>query len=179
MAAVPGRVLRQPLAAALLKTAGTFLTFSRLSTKAWTCSPRAMIGFRWSAVEGAVFSGPPPYRPSGIVRMSQIVLAEQVFPVVIAVWSADNRMNVLAVGLIAVFSELGQVGRPLMVEFYQYHRAVDAVVKDAIRRGSSNPCEPGIGEMAFYFFHFHAGVARVHVANVQVNQVYELLALRI
>src|SRR6516162_10088875 len=165
MAAVPGRVLHQPLVAASLKIAGTFRTFSRLSTKAWFCSARAMLGFKLICGRGGL-SGPPP-TSLAIVRLGQIVLAEQVFTVVVAVRRADHRMNVLAVGLIAVFSELGQVGRPLMVEFDQYHRAVDAVVKDAIRRGSSNPCEPGFCKMAFYFFHSHAGVARVHVADIQ------------
>src|SRR5215831_13433972 len=107
MAAARVRGLPQPRAAASLKIAGTSRTFSRLSTEPGSSAKAEARLLSSGYGRGGPFWAAPSI--SSIMRMSQIVLAEQVFPIVVAVRCADNRMNVLPVGLIAVLSELCQV----------------------------------------------------------------------
>src|SRR5262249_28750297 len=111
------------------------------------------------------------------MRMGLIVLAQQVFPVVVAIRRANYCVNVLPIRLIAVCGKLSEVCRTLMVELDQDHRAVDAVVEDTVWRRSADPGEPGVGEMALYFFHSYSRMVGVHIADIQVDEVNELLAL--
>ena len=70
-------------------------------------------------------------RHSSGVGVGLVVLAEEVFAVVVAVGGADHAVNVLARGQVGIFSESREVGGALVIEFDQDHGAVDAVVIDA------------------------------------------------
>src|SRR5215472_11196853 len=111
------------------------------------------------------------------MRIGLIVLAQQVFSVIVAVRRSNDGVNVLAIRLIAVSGKLSEVCRPLMVELDQYHRAVDAIVEDAVWRCSADPGEPCLSKMAPHFIHSYSRMASVHIAYIQVHQVNKLLAL--
>ena len=64
-----------------------------------------------------------------------------------------------------------------MIEFDQDHGAVDAVVVDARRIRAADPGEPGAVDLPLNLVHLHAGVAVIHVANVEVHEIQKLLAL--
>lgn len=66
------------------------------------------------------------------MRVGQVVLPQQVFAVVVAVGRANDDVYMLARGLLRVRGETGQIGWPLMIELDQDHRAVNAVVENAV-----------------------------------------------
>ena len=68
-----------------------------------------------------------PLGLAGPVRMLQVVLAQQVLAVVVAVRCAHHRVNVLVVRRVGILRVLLQVGRHLMIELDQDARAVHAV----------------------------------------------------
>ena len=70
--------------------------------------------------------------------MQQIVLAQQILTVVVAVGRAHDYMNVLPIGLPRIGRKLSQVSRLLVIELDEQHRAVDAVVVDALVVRSAN-----------------------------------------
>jgi hypothetical protein len=115
---------------------------------------------------------------SARVRMREVVLPQQVLAIIIAVWRAHYTVNVLLGGLLRIGGKLREVRRPLVVEFDQDYRALEAVVEGAVSFGAADPCEPRVFEVSVDFVHFHASVAVVHVADVQMNEIAQLAPRR-
>ena len=65
------------------------------------------------------------------MRVGLVVLAEQVLSIIVAVWSSDHAVNVLARRHGGVLGESRKVSRALMIEFDHDHWAVNAIVIDA------------------------------------------------
>jgi hypothetical protein len=110
------------------------------------------------------------------VGVGKVVLAEEVFAVVVAVGGAHYAMNVLLGGLIGVGGEPGEVRGLLVVELDQDYGALDAVVESAVELGAADPGEPGVFDVAVDFVHFHASMAVVHIADVEIGQIAQMIA---
>jgi hypothetical protein len=109
------------------------------------------------------------------VRMRQVVLPQQILSVIVAVGCSHYAVDVLLGWLLGVVGKLREICGTLVIEFDEDDRALDAVVKGAIRLRAADPGEPGVIEMKIHFIHLHARVSLVHVAYVQVDQVAEIL----
>jgi hypothetical protein len=55
------------------------------------------------------------------VWMSEIVLSQQIFPIIVSIRRAHDAMDVLLRGLRGIGRELAQVCRPLVVKLNQDH----------------------------------------------------------
>ena len=75
--------------------------------------------------------------------MHQVVLTQQILSVIVAVRRTHYDMNVLLVGQLRVGCQVRKVGRPLMIELNQDHRTINAIVKDTLWLGATDPGEPG------------------------------------
>jgi hypothetical protein len=53
-----------------------------------------------------------------------------------------------------------------VAEFDQNHRAMNAVVEDALDSSTADPGEPGVFCVSIDFVHLYASVSVVHVADV-------------
>ena len=105
------------------------------------------------------------------------MLAEQVLAVVVAVRRAHDDVDVLAAGLAGIGGEMPQVGRPLVVELDQHHRAVYPIVEHAIVAIPADPREMRAVEVSPHLLEFHPRVAVGHVAGVQGDQFQQRRAL--
>src|SRR5215831_18514064 len=107
--------------------------------------------------------------------MSEIVLPQQVFAIVISIRCPDHAMNVLLGWLYGISGKPPQVGRLLMIEFNHDHRTLYPVIEDAVGLRASYPREPRIVEIAIHLVHLHSCVPIVEIAHVQLDQVAETL----
>jgi len=103
--------------------------------------------------------------------MREVVLAQQVLAVIVTVGGTHHAVDMLLRGLLGILRKLRQVRRPLMIKFDENHRTLYAVVKDAVLLRPADPRKPGIVDVAIHFVHFDAGVAIIHVADVQIDKV--------
>ena len=78
------------------------------------------------------------------------MLAQEVFAVIVAIGGANDKVDVVFVGLLI----LGKGDAPLMVKLDDQHGAMDAVVKYAVLFHASHPCEMGHVEMPLHLSHF-------------------------
>ena len=69
---------------------------------------------------------------SSRMRMREVVLPQQVFPVVVSIRRSNDTVNVLLRRLVGIGYVLSQVRGALMIEFDQNDRALHAVVKDTV-----------------------------------------------
>src|SRR5262245_66232559 len=92
------------------------------------------------------------------MRALLIVLPEQVRAVVVPVRSPDDRVDVLPIDRPGIGGEAPQPHRQLMIEFDQYHRALDSVIKNAFRLDTADPREAGAFYMPPDFAHIHLRV---------------------
>jgi hypothetical protein len=67
--------------------------------------------------------------------------------------------------------KLRQIRWPLVVEFNQNHRTLNAVIECAIGLRAADPSEPCVVDVPINFVHLHAGVSVVHVTDVEVDQI--------
>ena len=91
---------------------------------------------RSSANRSPVFSGVSCRQQSFRtlrVRVHLVMLAQQVFAIVVAIRRADDAMNVLAGRSVRILGESREVGGALMIELDENDGAMDAVVVDARR----------------------------------------------
>jgi len=109
--------------------------------------------------------------PSAFVRVRQIVLSQQVLPIIVPIWCAHHAMNMLPRRHIGVFRELRQVCRPLVVEFNQNYRALNPVVEHTVILHSADPCKPGVLDVLLHFAHLYPRVFVIHVAYVQFRRL--------
>ena len=108
--------------------------------------------------------------------MLLVMLPEQVVAVVIAIGSADDDVDVLANGAV-IGVVLAHAAGPLVIEFDENNRAVDAVVENGVIARVADPGEVGSVEVGFHFFHADVGMALVQVANVEADQIDKLTAM--
>ena len=80
------------------------------------------------------------------------MLPQQILAVIVAVRRPDDGVDVLLVRA-RRGGEVAEVGRVLMVELDQDHRAVDAVIEDAAGIGFADPREVGAIDVPAHFFH--------------------------
>jgi hypothetical protein len=78
-----------------------------------------------------------PFRASTLnsrffVWVREVVLPQQVFPVVVSIRRSNDTVNVLLRRLVGIGCVLSQVRGALMIEFDQNDRALHAVVKDTV-----------------------------------------------
>src|SRR5687768_15325070 len=104
----------------------------------------------------------PAMAVRGIVRVLFVMLTQQILAVIVAVWRADDGMDVDA----SRHSRPWQRHGRLVIELDQDDRTVDAVVKHALWAGPANPREPRLVQVLPHFVHFDLGVAVVHVLDV-------------
>src|SRR5512145_1518329 len=102
-----------------------------------------------------------------------VVLAQKIFAVIVAVRSAHDDMDMIPV----MFPELRKRLAGLVIEFDDDHRAMNAVIKDAVLLDAAAPGEMGIVNMPHDFIHFDSCVTRPHTPNVNFNQAQELIML--
>lgn len=98
------------------------------------------------------------------------MLSEQILAVVIAVWGADDSVDMLARRSLGA----GQGDGPLVVEFNQHHGALDAVIKNAVLFRAAHPTKVRCIEMFFYIGHFHLGMAIGEIPDVHFNEPMQL-----
>jgi porphyrinogen peroxidase len=77
--------------------------------------------------------------------MREVMLPQQVFPVIVPVGCSRNTVNVLLGRLLRIHHKLAQVGRSLVVELNQDHRALHPVIEGAVRLGNADPGEQTMG----------------------------------
>ena len=71
--------------------------------------------------------------------MGDQVLAQQIFPVVVAVGSANNDVDVFASGELGRFGSVSQIDRSLVIELNQEDRAVYPKIKHALVLRAADP----------------------------------------
>ena len=109
------------------------------------------------------------------MRMHQIVLAQQIFPVVVPIGRSYDGVDMIANGD-------ARAGRPdsnreLVVELDEDHRAMDAVIIDALTGCSTDPSEMGLIQMPAHLVHLYPRMPLVHVVDIQGNQSSEPILL--
>src|SRR5215813_3130360 len=103
--------------------------------------------------------------PPGLVVVLRVVLSEQILAVVVAVGRADDRVDMIARGLVVVERDAA-----LVIELDQDDRAVDAVVVDAVLRHAADPREAGLVQVPRDLFAAHSSVAGTDATEVRVEQ---------
>src|SRR5262249_13524372 len=106
--------------------------------------------------------------------MLLVMLSEEVLTVIVPVRSSDDGVNVLPIYRLRIRSAAPQADRQLMIEFDQYHRALDAVIKNAFRLDSADPGEASVLNLPPDFVHLHFRVFVPHIPDVFPDQVEQL-----
>ena len=104
-----------------------------------------------------------------------VMLPEEVLTVVVPIWCPHHGVDVLARRLTPF--QIPQCDRRLMIELDQSHRAVDAVIKDAVWFRPTDPSEPGLIQMLPHLVHLDRRVPVAHVPHILANQIKQLLLL--
>ena len=102
--------------------------------------------------------------------MLQVVLAQQILPVVVAVGRSDDGVDVCA-GRQVRIHQVAKTDRPLVIELDQDDGTLNAVVEHAAGRRPSNPRHPRPVQEGPDFVHSHPRVCLVDVIDVKGNQV--------
>src|SRR5271155_1452599 len=69
------------------------------------------------------------------MRVRQIMLPQQILPIIVPVRRAHHAMNVLLRRRIGVLRKPRQIGRPLVVELNQNHRTLNPVIENTVPCG--------------------------------------------
>ena len=96
------------------------------------------------------------------VMAELVVLAQQIFPVVVAVGRAHDDVNVVFVR----FRMLPERNAALVIELHDDHRALNAVVKCAVVFDAAHPAEVSLVQVPLHLRQFDFGVAIAHPSNV-------------
>src|SRR5262245_30044568 len=78
-----------------------------------------------------------------------VVLAQEIFAVVVAVGGAQDDMDVIFVRLFV----LAERNASLMVELNDDHRALDAIVENTVVVHAAHPTKVSIAQVLLYFLH--------------------------
>ena len=84
--------------------------------------------------------GSPP--ASSRVRVREVMLPQQILPIVIPVGRPHDTMNVLLGRLFGISRKLRQIRWTLVVEFNQNYGALNAIIKGAVGLHAADPGEP-------------------------------------
>ena len=95
-----------------------------------------------------------------------IMFAQKIFAVVVAVGSAHDYMDVILVGLFV----LAKRDTPLVVELNDDHRALDAIIENAVVIHAAHPAKIAIVQLALYLFHLQPRMVGAHAADVMFHQ---------
>jgi hypothetical protein len=95
-----------------------------------------------------------------------VVLAQEIFAVVVAIRRAHHDVNVVPVGLLVLRERL----TPLVVKLDDDNRALDTVVKHAVFFDSTHPGKMSLLEMPLHLRHLYFSVTWPYAADVNFNQ---------
>src|SRR4029078_11062564 len=90
-------------------------------------------------------SSRPDLLRRGGVRVLQIMLPQQIFPLIVAVWRTDDDVGVLWIRDVVILVVGLEVRGYLVVEFDQDHRTVNPVVEDGALVRLAHPRGPRPG----------------------------------
>lgn len=102
-----------------------------------------------------------------------IVLAQKIFAVIVAVRSAHDDMDMVAV----MFLELRKSLTGLVIEFDDDDRAMNAIVEHAVVLDSAAPGEMGVMNVPHDFVHFDFCMTRPHAPDVSFHQAEKPIML--
>ena len=103
-----------------------------------------------------------------------VMLAQEIPAVIVAVGGAHDYMDVIFVRLFV----LAKRDAPLVIEFNDDHRTLDAIIENAVVIHAAHPAKVGIPEMPRYFLHPHLGMIRPRPSDMQLNQTKQQIVLR-
>lgn len=100
--------------------------------------------------------------------MLMVMLAEEIFAVVVAIRGSDHRVDVLAIGC-ASRQEVSHSHWALMIKLDEKDRAVDTVIEDSLIIGGADPGEVGTAYMLIDFLHLNLSMVRMHMVDITGN----------
>ena len=103
----------------------------------------------------------------------QIMLAQKIFAVVVAVGCAQYDVNVVFVRL----AMLAERDAALVVELDDNHGALDPVVKSAVVFHAAHPAEMSVFQMAFHFGHFDLRMTVAHAPDMIFDEIQQEILL--
>src|SRR5438093_8636522 len=95
-----------------------------------------------------------------------VVLALEIFPVIVAVGRAHDDVDMVFIWL-GMFAERDAA---LVIEFDDDHGALDTVIECAVVFHAAHPAEIGVFQMARHFLQFQSGMPATHTTNMVFNQ---------
>jgi hypothetical protein len=100
-----------------------------------------------------------------VMARSLVVLAQQVFAVVVAVRRADDDVNVVFVRLFIFAERL----TGLMVKLEDKHGAMNPIIKDAVFFHAAHPGKVRFPQMSSYFLYLYLRVLRPQSTNMNID----------
>lgn len=86
-----------------------------------------------------------------------IVLAKQVFTIVITIWRSDDGVNMLSVRYLWIDKMTDTYGQ-LMIELYQNNWALNTVIENGLLIKTADPGEMGLINIFCHLFHSYSGM---------------------
>ena len=102
-----------------------------------------------------------------------VMLAQQIAAVIVGVGRAHDDVNMIFVMLFV----LGKGLAGLMIELDQQHRAMDAVIEDAVFFHAADPGKTSVFEVRMGFGQFDRRVTGPEFADVNLNQLRQQIML--
>jgi uncharacterized membrane protein len=103
-----------------------------------------------------------------------VMLAQEVFAVIVAVRRADDYMDVIFIGLLV----LAKRNAPLVIELDDNHRALNAIIKNAVIFHTAHPAKMSIAQVPLHFLHSYSRMIRAHPSDMQLDQAKQKVVLR-
>lgn len=107
------------------------------------------------------------------MMIALVVPAQEVFAVIVAIRSAHDDMDMVAV----MFLELPKGLAGLVIEFDDDDRAMNAIVEHAVVLDSAAPGEMGVMSVPHDFVHFDFCMTRPHAPDVSFHQAEKPIML--
>lgn len=102
-----------------------------------------------------------------------VMLAQQISAVIVAVGRAHDDVNMIFVMLFV----LGEGLAGLMIELDQQHRAMDAIIENAVFFHAADPGKVSVFEVRMGFGQFDRRVAGPQFADVNFDQLRQQIML--
>ena len=103
-----------------------------------------------------------------------VMLAQQVFSVVVAVGGTNNDMDVIFVRLFV----LAERNASLVVEFNDDDRTLDAIIKNTVVFYTAHPAKMSISQVPLHFLPSYSRMIRPRPSHVQLDQAKQKVVLR-
>lgn len=100
-----------------------------------------------------------------------VVLSKKIDPVVVAIGSANNSVNVNLPCLVICEEQSRMV-----IELNEYHRTLYTIVEGIARTVSANPAEMCLAQMLFELRHLCMARSVGHLADIGLNKIEERVA---